>query len=66
MTATIHTLNIQQKHPQEARQEGIVQHTCGSTLFRISAMDSVYCNKCSEMLESLEVCDRVSAEGSAA
>lgn len=66
MTATIHTLNIQQKHPQESRHEGIVQHACGGALFRITAMGNVYCAKCSEMVSSIEVCDRISAEGSAA
>jgi len=66
MTATIHTLKIQHKYPQEVKQEGVVQHTCGSTLFRISAMGNVYCNKCSQMLESLEVCDRMPVDGSAA
>ncbi len=61
MTASIHTLNIQQKHPQESRHEGIVQRVCGGTLFRLTAMGNVYCAKCSEPVRSLEVKDRETA-----
>ncbi|SCU75551.1 hypothetical protein CNECB9_2370125 [Cupriavidus necator] len=58
MSATIHHLNIQQKHPRESRHEGIVQHACGGSLFRLTAMGNVYYGKCSELVQSLEVKDR--------
>ncbi|MEL6236975.1 MAG: hypothetical protein AAFO57_00420 [Pseudomonadota bacterium] len=66
MTATIYTLNIHQKNPEEALREGIVKHVCGGALFRLTVEGNVYCARCSEAVSSLEVKDRSETVDSAA
>ena len=66
MTATIHNLKIQQRHPPEIKHEGVIAHTCGSTHFRLTIEGNVYCVKCSAKVESMEVKDREVRGGEAA
>ncbi|MCA3183239.1 MAG: hypothetical protein INH13_06405 [Cupriavidus sp.] len=58
MTATVHELNITQKMPVDLKDEGVIQHTCGSTSFRMTVPGNVYCAKCGALVQSLQVTDR--------
>ena len=66
MTATIHNLKINQRHPAALKQQGLFAHTCGSTHFQMTVPGNIYCAKCGELVPEVQFVDREDRGGEAA